>query len=126
MIVITIAFRSYLNVYAGTYAVGICLTGAVVLIVVFVSKVSLCKINIYCANCFIRLHNSCCICTLQAIYLYKDPTGKEVFPTTHNNVNTAVSVAHPPTEVTDIIELQRKVRTLEAQLTTIEEVIRAR
>lgn len=39
VIVITLGFRSYLNVYRGTYAIGICLTGAVVLGTVFLHKV---------------------------------------------------------------------------------------
>lgn len=41
VILITLVFRSYLNVYTGTYAVGICLIGAVIIGVVFISKVSL-------------------------------------------------------------------------------------
>lgn len=92
VIITTLAFRSYLNVYTGAYAVGICVTGAVILAVVFIFK---------------------------AIYLWKDPKGRELFPTTANNANTAVSVAHnPPTEMSEIATLQRKVKTLEAQLTT--------
>ncbi len=38
-LLITLIFRSHLNVYTGTYAVGICLASAVILGVVFVSKV---------------------------------------------------------------------------------------
>lgn len=39
VIVMTFVFDSYLNIYNGTYAIGICITNAVILCVVFVSKV---------------------------------------------------------------------------------------
>ncbi|XP_064402609.1 gamma-aminobutyric acid type B receptor subunit 2-like isoform X2 [Halichondria panicea] len=89
---ITLIFRSYLNVYTGTYAVGICLASAVILGVVFVSK---------------------------AIHLCKDPKGLGIFPTTANNANTAAPTGAPDT--IEIANLQRKVKTLESKLTTIDE-----
>ena len=39
VIIITFAFSNYLNVYTGAYVIGICTTSAVILGVVFVSKV---------------------------------------------------------------------------------------
>ncbi len=39
VITITFVFGSYLNIYSGTYAVGICATSTVILCVVFISKV---------------------------------------------------------------------------------------